>query len=103
MNNLPAMIRAYRPESFMSVHADTTKLCSLFGLTASEGFILSVLLREYQAGEIDFQTKAIRQHIYRLREKLEERYGSGTIISMGMGFYAIPDHKKSSMREDIGE
>ena len=86
----------------MSVHADTVTLRTRYNLTVSEAFILSVLLREYQAGEIDFKTRAIRQHIYMLRAKLEGEYGLGTIVSMGMGFYAIPDFFKEAIKNDLG-
>lgn len=99
MNNLAEMIRSYKPDAFVSIDADVITLKVVFNLSLSEATILKTLLREYQAGQDDFHTKAIRQHIYILRRKLGlalkwRPYEGDLIVSMGQGFYAIPDEIK---------
>ena len=81
---------------------------SKFKLSTREAMILSILLREYQAGKEDFETNAVRQHIFNIRKKLSRHITGDTItgdiiISMGMGFYAIPDSFKEAIQNHIVE
>jgi hypothetical protein len=99
MNSLPDMIRDYKPVTYLSVDIDRLVLKSALRLSLSEAVILSLLLREYQAGT--FPVKAVRQHIHNIRKKLAARYGMDTISSVGMGFYAIPEAVKASIKQDF--
>ena len=99
MDNLAEMVRAYSPETFLSVKIDRLALKVALGLSLSEAIMLETLLREYQSS--DFPVKAVRQHIHNLRRKLEGRYGLGSVVSMGVGFYAIPDNIKAGIQADM--
>lgn len=100
MNSLPEMIQAFKPEVYTSVSIDTTLLVARLKLSPREANILSILLKEYQASNAQFQSSAIRQHIHCLRNKLK-LFGDNTISSMGMGFYAIPDEIKENIQRYV--
>lgn len=101
MNSLAEMVRSYRPESYVSVDTDMLTLKTKFGLSPCQAFILMLLLKEYQVHANKFNTEATRQQIYKVRDALRGQFGNDTIISVGLGFYAIPDEIKTAIQEFI--
>ena len=86
---------------FVSVSIDEVTLRSKLKLSPRSTFILSLLLREYQAHWLEFHTSAYRQHLFVLRRALEKAIGDKCIVSQGMGVYSIPDYIKEIIRDHI--
>jgi hypothetical protein len=90
-----------KTRTFLSVDIDVVKIKSKLKLSPQAAFILSLLLREYQAHITEFDSVASRQHVHTIRKLLHGRFGDRVIVSMGMGMYAIPDDVKQAIQKYI--
>jgi hypothetical protein len=99
MNSLTEMVHSYRPESFVSVDTDVLTLKTKLRLSPAGAYILMLLLREYQVHINKFNTEAARQQIYSVRNALRGKFGDDVIVSIGLGFYAVPDNVKKAIQE----
>jgi hypothetical protein len=86
---------------FVSIDIDEATLKSKLKLSPRSAFILSLLLREYQAHWLDFHTSAYRQHLFVLRRALEKMFNDKCIVSQGTGMYSIPDYIKEVIRDHV--
>jgi hypothetical protein len=90
-----------KTRTFLSVNIDMVLIKSKLKLSPQAAFILSLLLREYQAHITEFDSTAYRQHVHTIRKLLYKRFGDRVIVSMGMGMYAIPDDIKLAIQKYI--
>ena len=101
MKLIEQIVADHQPEQFISVNADLVTLMTIFGLSPAEADVLCVLLREYKACATDFRGRATRIHIRKVRQKLQPYCGANSILSLGMGYYLIPDPMKTTIKNWI--
>lgn len=90
-------IAGYQPEQFISRNVTVIDLIVQFKLSPAEAEIVSILLREYKASIPMFRMRAARNHITNIRKKLRSLLGCNPIVSVGMGYYLMPDAVKITL------
>jgi hypothetical protein len=99
--NLTERAHTFSSFKFVSVDIDQTVLALKLKIPPRSAFILSILLREYNANWLEFHTSAYRQHLFVLRRQLIKIFGDKCIISQGRGVYSIPDYIKEIIRDEV--